>query len=76
MTEIIEYSEAVSLVAKPEYGIEVGDVGTVVMVHNEGEGYEVEFPNGEVVTLRSIDLRALDPKEMTHVRTILPKKMA
>lgn len=27
----------------PEYGLTPGDVGTVVMIHRGGEGYEVEF---------------------------------
>lgn len=29
--------------ALPEWGLEPGDVGTVVLVHREGQGYEVEF---------------------------------
>ncbi len=27
----------------PEEGLTAGDVGTVVHIHNQGEGYEVEF---------------------------------
>jgi hypothetical protein len=27
----------------PENGLEAGDVGTVVLIHDEGAGYEVEF---------------------------------
>lgn len=27
----------------PEHGLESGDIGTVVMVHRGGVGYEVEF---------------------------------
>jgi len=27
----------------PEYGLKAGDIGTVVLIHGEGEGYEVEF---------------------------------
>ncbi|MCA1644669.1 MAG: DUF4926 domain-containing protein [Chloroflexi bacterium] len=27
----------------PAYGLEAGDVGTVVFVHRAGEGYEVEL---------------------------------
>ena len=27
----------------PEHGLTKGDIGTVVLVHNEGKGYEVEF---------------------------------
>ncbi len=27
----------------PEYGLEQGDIGTVVLVHQSGAGYEAEF---------------------------------
>ena len=27
----------------PEYGLKQGDIGTVVLVYRDGEGYEVEF---------------------------------
>lgn len=39
----------------PTLGLFKGDVGTVVMVHNDGEGYEVEFisPDGGTVAVAS-----------------------
>ena len=27
----------------PEYGLAAGDIGTVVMVHQNAQGFEVEF---------------------------------
>ncbi len=35
----------------PKYGLHEGDKGTVVMVHGQGEGYEVEFFDQEGDTL-------------------------
>ena len=36
-----------------DYDLKAGDVGTVVMVHREGEGFEVEFMalNGETIAV-------------------------
>ena len=40
----------------PEHHLMVGDVGTVVLVHGDGVGYEVEFVTfeGETVTVISL----------------------
>ena len=53
-----------------------GDVGTIVMVHNDGAGYEVEFItlNGEtvaVVTLSNSQLRPIGHREMSHARIMV-----
>lgn len=41
----------------PAYSLVAGDVGTVVMVHAKGEGYEVEFvtSNGETIAVLSLE---------------------
>lgn len=57
----------------PENGLARGDVGTVVLVHEGGKGYEVEFValDGEtvaVVTLRSSQIRAIRAGEIAHAR--------
>lgn len=56
----------------PEHGLEKGDVGTVVMVHRGGEGYEVEFVTygGEsiaVVSLFANQVRTTEKTELPHV---------
>jgi hypothetical protein len=56
----------------PEHGLRAGDVGWVVMVHNEGAGYEVEFVTlaGEtlsVVTVPAEGVRPVRPEEIAHV---------
>jgi Domain of unknown function (DUF4926) len=59
----------------PEYGLQEGDVGTVVLIHQQGKGYEVEFfkLDGEtftVVTLLAAQVRAVSSQEIAHARTV------
>jgi hypothetical protein len=59
----------------PEDGLETGDVGTVVHIHLEGAGYEVEFMTlaGETVavaTLLPSQLRAIAPRDIAHAREL------
>ena len=59
----------------PEHGLARGDIGTVVLVHKEGKGYEVEFTtlSGEtvaVVTLTANQVRASNAREIAHVRDL------
>jgi len=61
----------------PEHGLEKGDIGTVVLVHRNGEGYEVEFMtlHGEtvaVVSLFAAQMRQICKKEIAHVRQVEP----
>lgn len=57
----------------PEYHLKAGDVGTVVLVHGEGEGYEVEFTTfkGETLAIVSVypdQIRPVERHEVAHVR--------
>jgi hypothetical protein len=57
----------------PEYGLEEGDIGTVVLVHGAHEGYEVEFLtlDGETVAVVSLFDRQVRPVgrgEIAHAR--------
>ena len=59
----------------PEQGMEPGDVGWVVMVHDDGAGFEVEFVTlaGEtvsVVTVPATAVRPVAPKEIAHARAV------
>ncbi len=61
----------------PEHRLKAGDVGAIVHVYRRGEGFEVEFVNGEgttvaVVTLRREDVRPMQSKEILHVRALAP----
>lgn len=60
----------------PESGLEVGDIGTVVMVHQHGQGYTVEFMtlSGDtvaVVTLLATQVRSIRVNEIAHVRELV-----
>lgn len=59
----------------PKQGLAQGDIGTVVLVHEKGEGYEVEFTtlDGEtiaIVTLTAKQVRPSKPKEIAHARDL------
>lgn len=47
----------------PEYGLQAGDLGTVVLVHGDHQGYEVEFVtlSGETVAVVSLFPTQLRP---------------
>jgi hypothetical protein len=58
-----------------EHGLTRGDIGTVVLVHKQGGGYEVEFTtlDGEsiaIVTLETNQVRPSKPREIAHVRDL------
>lgn len=59
----------------PEYNLEQGDIGTVVLVHQGGKGYEVEFItlSGDtvaVISLYSEQVRQIGSREIAHARVI------
>lgn len=58
----------------PEYSLQQGDIGTVVLVHQGGQGYEVEFItlDGETVAVISVEkaqVRTIDSKD-AHARML------
>ena len=59
----------------PEHNLRAGDIGTVVMVHEAGRGYSVEFltlrgATLAVVTLEADQVRRIEPNEIAHVRQV------
>jgi hypothetical protein len=59
----------------PQYGLSAGDIGTAVLVHRQGAGYEVEFTSldGEtiaVVTLMADQVRPSKVGEIAHARDL------
>jgi hypothetical protein len=59
----------------PKLRLEPGDIGTVVLVHEGGKGFEVEFVtlDGEtyaVTTLGADDVRPISHNEIAHARTV------
>jgi Domain of unknown function (DUF4926) len=43
MTMITELDRVILTTNIPDYGLETGDIGTVVLLHQDAKGYEVEF---------------------------------
>jgi hypothetical protein len=59
----------------PEQGLQAGDVGWVVMIHDDGTGYEVEFVtlSGETISVVTVPATAVRPvgcKEIAHARMV------
>jgi hypothetical protein len=58
-----------------EYGLKIGDVGTIVHIYDQGKAYEIEFVslNGEtiaVVTIEAGQIRPVREREITHARAV------
>jgi hypothetical protein len=53
----------------PDYGLIVGDVGTVVFVHADGAAYEVEFmtANGKTIAVETLEANQLEPVAGEHI---------
>lgn len=73
MPAMNEFDSAVLTEDLKQHGLRAGDVGTVVLVHRGGEGYEVEFCTlaGEtiaVVTVTSAQVRPAANIDVVHVR--------
>lgn len=76
MENIKEFDKIILNVDLPQSGLERGDIGNVVMVYNNGEGYEVEFItfDGKTVaveTLLASQIRKVSHKEIPHVRELI-----
>ncbi|MCI0336008.1 MAG: DUF4926 domain-containing protein [Acidobacteria bacterium] len=59
----------------PQYGLQAGDIGTVVLLHQDGAGYEVEFMtlDGETLAVASLyanQVRPIGQREIACVRTV------
>lgn len=58
-----------------EYGLAKGDLGTVVLVYEDGKAFEVEFMTltGDtigVATLEASDIRPIREREIAHARAV------
>lgn len=57
----------------PDEGLQAGDIGTVVHIHQAGAGYEVEFMTlaGETVAIATLvpaQVRPVTKRDIAHVR--------
>ncbi|HBP88459.1 MAG: DUF4926 domain-containing protein [Nitrospira sp.] len=72
---IQELEEVILKFDLPQNGLQRGDIGTVLAVHEDGSGYDVEFTalNGETiaeVTLTDFQVRQAHKGEIAHVRDL------
>lgn len=72
---IEELANAALTVDLPEHRLQAGDIGAVVMVHQEGKGYAVEFLTlgGDtiaVVTVTAGQIRPIRANEIAHAREL------
>ena len=59
----------------PESGLKAGDVGTVVLIHQGGKGFELEFValDGEtiaIVSVSAVQVRPVKPREIPRARAV------
>lgn len=62
----------------PEHGLNAGDIGTVVLIHRNAAGYEVEFTalDGDtiaVVALMANQIRPVQAGAIAHMRELAAK---
>lgn len=70
---ISEYNRVVLTVDLPEHQLRAGDVGTVVMIHGDHAGYELEIFSADghtldVVTVSASQVRPVSRHDILHVR--------
>ncbi len=60
---IEELTSVVLTTNLPERGLQAGDIGTVVLVHQEGKGYTVEFMtvSGDTVAVITVPAEQIRP---------------
>lgn len=73
--KISEHDCVVLTADLPEENLEAGDVGTVVHIHGDGAGYEVEFMTftGQTVAVATVlpaQLRPVTQRDVSHVREL------
>jgi uncharacterized protein DUF4926 len=71
---LCEADTVVLAIDLPQYRLESGDVGIIVLVHEHG-GYEVEFMtlDGETIAVTSLaadKVRPIAHREIAHARSI------
>ena len=70
---IKEYEQVVLTADLPEANLKAGDLGTVVMIHGEHAGYELEIFSADghtldVVTVEASQVRPVSGRDVLHVR--------
>lgn len=63
--------------ALPDHGLIAGDVGTIVLVYDDGRAYEVEFVDADgrtlaVETLAADEVEPVSGRHILHIRKLAP----
>jgi hypothetical protein len=72
---ITEHDRVVLTAPVPGERLEIGDVGTVVHVYQDGKAFEVEFTTldghtAAVATVEAAEVRPIRSREITHAREL------
>jgi len=72
---IREHDRVVLTVSLPSEGLEPGDIGAVVHIYPQSEGYEIEFvtltgKTAAVVTVAADQVRPVGSTEIPHAREL------
>jgi hypothetical protein len=73
---IAELDQVILTTDLPEYSLQAGDIGTVVLVHSENYGYEVELitlagKTVAIVSLLSSQVRTIGDKEIAQALVLV-----
>lgn len=73
---IKEHDQVVLTEDLPKHGLLAGDLGVIVMIHGEHEGYEIEIFSADgqtidVVTTEAQQVRAVSNRDVLHVRELV-----
>jgi hypothetical protein len=73
---IKELDRVVLIDELPDYGLKNGDMGAVVLIHDQAKGYEVEFVSLDretiaIVSLFSHQVRPIGRREIAHARPLV-----
>jgi hypothetical protein len=73
---IKEHERAVLTIDLPDYGLKIGDVGTIVHIYSDEMAYEIEFftldgHRLDVVTVEISQVRPIKRNDVLHVREMV-----
>jgi hypothetical protein len=71
-----EHERAVLTIELPDYGLKIGDVGTIVHIYSDEMAYEIEFftldgHTLDVVTVEISQVRPIKRNDVLHVREMV-----
>ena len=70
-----EHDTAILTIDLDKYHLKAGDIGTVVAIYDNGEGYEIEFFTAsgqtlDVITVDGDSVRPVGKREILHARPL------